>query len=62
MGARERARAEVRRDHVFRQLGFRYVVVVGARVDGEDADALAWKTAYRGAVERGEQLEVAVLP
>jgi hypothetical protein len=32
------------------------------RVDGEEAECLAWNVAYRGAVTRGEQLRVAVLP
>jgi hypothetical protein len=35
---------------------------VGARVrlDGEEADAIAWTVSYRGALARGEQLQVAL--
>jgi hypothetical protein len=47
-------RAQVRSDPVFEQLGFAWVLVLRVRGDGEEADAIAWNTAYRGAVARGE--------
>ncbi|HEX2126145.1 MAG TPA: hypothetical protein VHF45_06250 [Thermoleophilaceae bacterium] len=52
------ARVQIRQDHVFGQLGFGWLIVLGVRVDGEVADAIAWQTAYRGALERDEQLRI----
>jgi hypothetical protein len=52
------ARVQIRQDPVFAQLGLVWMAVLGVRVDGEEADAIAWNTAYRGAVERGEQLRI----
>jgi hypothetical protein len=52
------ARVQIRQDHVFRQLGFGWLIVLGVAIDGQQADAIAWNTAYRGAVERREQLQI----